>query len=41
MWCKDGIWVVHVGTGAAHSGNGRGNAWGEGEPAVQKWGGGG
>lgn len=35
MWCKEGMWMVHVGTGAAQGGSGRGNAWGEGERAVQ------
>lgn len=33
--CKEGIRIVHVRAKAAQSGNGRGNAWGEGEHAVQ------
>lgn len=33
--CKEGIWMVYVGASAAQSGNRRGNAWGEGERAVQ------
>lgn len=33
--CKEGIRMVHVGACAAQSGNGRGNAWGEGECALQ------